>query len=150
MASSSANRDRYQQYAKFLRTSVDRLNLEVTPGRLQYLRRQVNGERNRFLFWEVLWLLVAVVAVIPVVMLSAVEFDLDHTLPEQLAARANTFYLQFMFENLAAMAVTVASAMLFVAATGVAFAPIILHGQALNELEAANRKLKVIERSQAS
>ncbi len=150
MASSSANRDRYQQYARFLRTSVDSLNLEVTPGRLQYLRRQVNGERNRFLFWEVPWLLVAVVAVIPVVMLAAVEFDLDPTLPEQLAARANTFYLQFMFENLAAMAVTVASAMLFVAATGVAFAPIILHGQALNELEAASRKLKVIERSQAS
>ena len=149
MASSSANRDRYQQYARYLRTSADRLNLEVTPGRLQYLRRQVNGERNRFLLWEVLWLLVAVVAVIPIVMLASVEFDLDHTLPEQLAVRANTFYVQFMSENLAAMAVTIASAMLFVAATGVAFAPIILHGQALNELEAANRKLKVIERAQS-
>ena len=149
MASSSANRDRYQQYARFLRTSADRLNLEVTPGRLQYLRRQVNGERNRFLLWEVLWLLVAVVAVIPVVMLASVGFDLDHTLPEQLAARVNTFYVQFMFENLAAMAVTIASAMLFVATTGVAFAPIILHGQALNELEAAHRKLKVIERAQS-
>ncbi len=150
MASGSANRARYQQYARFLHTSADRLNLAVTPGRLEYLRRQVNGERNRFLFWEVLWLLVAVVAVIPVVMLSAVEFDIDHTLPAQLAERAKQFHELFADDNPPAMAFTVASTMLFVGATGMAFAPIILHGPALNELEAANRKLKAIERSQAS
>ena len=57
-----------------------------------YLRAQINAERNRFLVWEVLWLLVGVAAVVPVLMLAAVEFGV--ALPDDILARAKTFHLQ--------------------------------------------------------
>jgi hypothetical protein len=149
MASSSANRDGYRQYAHFLRNSVDKVNVEVTPGRLDYLRTQVNGERNKFLIWEILWLLVAIIAAVPIVMLVAVEFDLP--LPVEIAERAATFHFQVvMLDNTAAWLATVASAVLFVGTTGAAYAPIILHADALVDLEHAKRRLDSVRRVQSA
>ena len=51
MASRAENRDRYRQYARFLRNSADRLNDEITPGGLDQLVSRVNVERYKFMIW---------------------------------------------------------------------------------------------------
>ncbi len=141
MASNSVNGNGYRHYAQFLRISAERLNVQVTPDRLGYLREQINGERNKFMLWEAFWLLVAVTLAIPVLMLAAVEFGVP--LPEPVAFRAEAFHFQVvMLDNTSAWLVTTASALLFVVAAGLAVSPIILYADALNDLEQARRSIK--------
>ena len=142
MASRAVNRDRYRQYARFLRNSADRLNAEITPGGLDQLLSQVNAERNKFMIWEITWLLVAIIAAGPVVMIAAVQFEV--ALPEPIATRAHIFHLQVVtIENMVAWSATLISIGVFVVAAVVAFSPIILHGDAVKDLEQANKVLKM-------
>ena len=142
MASRSVSRDRYRQYARFLRNRADRLNAQITPGGLDQLFSQVNAERNKFMIWEITWLLVAIIAAAPVIMIAAVQFEV--ALPEPIATRAYIFQLQVVtVENMVAWSATLISIGVFVAAAVVAFSPIILHGDAVKDLEYANRVLKI-------
>ena len=141
MASGAENRDRYRQYARFLRNSADRLNDEITPGGLDQLVSQVNVERYKFMIWEITWLLVAIIAAAPIIMIAAVQFEV--ALPEPIATRAYIFHLQVVaIGNMAAWSATLISMGVFVVAAVVAFSPIILHGGAVNDLEHANKVLK--------
>lgn len=146
MAANSVSRERYREYAHFLRVSAANLNLSVAPDRLQRLHSQVNGERNKFLYWEVLWILIAVVSLAPILMLAAVEFGLP--LPASVAFRAETLHLQFAaLENAGVIAIVVASAILFPVSIAVAFIPIIAHADAIGDLEYAHRSLKYVHKS---
>ena len=86
MAANSVSRERYQEYARYLRVSAGNLNLSVSPTRLRRLRSQVNVERNKFLVWEVIWALIALASLVPMMLLAAVEFGL--ALPASVAGRA--------------------------------------------------------------
>lgn len=146
MAASSVSRERYREYAHFLRVSSANLNLAVAPDRLHRLRSQVNGERNKFLYWEVLWILIAVVSLVPILMLAAVEFGVP--LPASVAFRAETLHLQFAaLENAGVVAAVIASAILFPISVAVAFMPIIAHADAIGDLESAHRSLKSVHRA---
>ncbi len=146
MAASSASRERYQEYAHFLRVSAANLNLAVAPGRLQRLHSQVNAERNKFLYWEVLWVLIAVVSLVPMLMLAAVEFGVP--LPQSVAFRAETLHVQFVaLENAGVVAIVILSAILFPISLAVAFMPIIAHAGAIGDLEYAHRSLKSANRA---
>lgn len=144
MAASVASRERYREYAHYLRVSADHLNLSVAPDRIQRLRSQVNVERNKFLYWEIVWVLIAVVTLTPMLMLAAVEFGLP--LPESIADRAQTLHLQFVtLENALVVAAVVASAVMFPLSIAVAFAPIIANADAIGDLEYAHRALKSVD-----
>ena len=146
MAASSVSRERYREYAHFLRVSADNLNLSVSPGRLARLRSQVSAERNKFLYWEVVWVLIALVTLVPMLMLAAVEFGLP--LPQSVAARAETLHVQFVtLENAGVIAVVVASAILFPVSVAVAFMPIIANSDAIGDIEYAHRALKSADKS---
>jgi hypothetical protein len=146
MDAGGANRDRYREYTMYLRQCVDRFPPESSADRVAYLRAQINAERNRFLVWEVLWLLVGVAAVVPVLMLAAVEFGV--ALPDDILARAKTFHLQVVsLESNTAWVVAGASALMFVIATGLAISPIIVHADALNQLESASRRLRALAKA---
>ncbi len=145
MAAGNAHRERYREYTNFLRASAAGLNIQVAPARLERLRSRVNLERNKFLFWLVVWILIAVVSLAPVLMLASVEFGLP--LPDSLAARAETFHNQVAIqENVGAVAFAISSALLFVVAVSVAYIPIIANSDSLNDLENAHRALKDIEK----
>ena len=145
MAASSINRERYREYAHFLRLSADNLNLLVAPDRLQRLKAQVGGERNKFLLWEVVWVLIALVALIPMLMLAAVEFGLP--LPSSVATRAETLHFQIVtLENAWLVAAVIVSAIMFPIALVVAFAPIVANAGAIGDLEYAHRALKAAEK----
>lgn len=145
MAAHSANRERYREYTHYLRVSAAGLNVQVAPARLERLRSQVNLERNKFLFWEVVWLLIAVVSLVPILMLAAVEFNLP--LPASIAVRAEIFRDQVAVAyNAGAIAFALSSGMLFVFAVVVAFAPLIANSDSLDDLESAHRALKDIEK----
>ena len=145
MAASSVSRQRYREYANFLRVSARTLNPSVAPSRPQQLRSRVNAERNKFLLWEVIWILIAVVSLVPMLMLAAVEFGLP--LPPAVAERAQTLHVQFVaWENAAVGAVVVGSAILFPVSIAVAFAPIVANADAIGDLEAAHRALKSVEK----
>ena len=145
MAASSVSRERYREYAHFLRVSADALNPSVAPGRPRRLRSQVNIERNKFLYWEVVWILIAVVTLVPMLMLAAVEFDLP--LPQTIAARADTLHVQFVaFENPLVAAAVIGSAIMFPVSIGVAFAPILANADAIGDLDRAHRALKSVEK----
>ena len=144
MAASSVSRERYREYAHFLRVSAESLNPSVAPGRPQRLRSQVNNERNKFLYWEVLWLLIAVVTLVPMLMLAAVEFNM--LLPQTIAERAETLHVQFVaLENTAVVATIIASAVLFPVSVAIAFAPILANADAIGDLGRAHKALKSIE-----
>ena len=145
MAAGNAHRERYREYTNFLRASAAGLNVQVAPARLERLRSRVNLERNKFLSWMVVWILIATVSLLPVLMLAAVEFGLP--LPDSLAARAGTFHNHVAIqENVGAVAFAISSALLFVVAVSVAYIPIIANSDSLNDLESAHRALKGIDK----
>ena len=145
MAANSVSRERYREYAHFLRVSADNINLSVAPDRLQHLRSRVNVERNKFLLWEVVWALIALVTLMPMLMLAAVEFGLP--LPPSVADRAETLHVQFVtLENVLAVAAVIGSALLFPVSVVIAFAPIVANADAIGDLEYAHRTLKSAEK----
>ncbi len=145
MAANSVSRERYREYALYLRLSADNLNMSVAPARLQRLRSQVNLERNKFLFWEVVWVLIALVSVVPMLMLAAVEFGLP--LPGSIAGRAEALHFQVVTQEKAALfAAVITSAIMFPLSLVIAFAPIVANSGAIADLEYANRALKSLER----
>ena len=141
MAADAANRLRYRQYTLFLRDSVEQLNMAIAPDRLNFFRTRIQRERNRFLLWEVLWLLLAVVFGLPALLLMVAGTDL---LPSTMQEWANAF--QRDLAGAESSVVGVASIFMFVVATTIAMGPIILYGNALNDLERANRRLKALRR----
>lgn len=146
MAASSLSRERYREYAHFLRLSADHLNMAVAPNRLQRLRSQVNNERNKFLYWEIVWILIAVASLVPIAMLAAVEFDLP--LPASVAARAEALHFQFVaLENGLVILAVISSVIMFPVAIVVGFAPIVANSGAISDIEYAHRALKAAERS---
>ncbi len=145
MAATSVSRERYREYAHFLHVSARTLNPSVAPGRPQQLRSRVNAERNKFLYWEVIWILIAVVTLVPILMLAAVEFGLP--LPPAVAARAQTLHVQFVaMENATVVAAIVGSAILFPVSIAVAFAPILANADAIGDLDDAHRALKAVQK----
>ncbi|MYC33912.1 MAG: hypothetical protein F4X64_12160 [Chloroflexi bacterium] len=145
MAASSINRERYREYAHFLRLSADNLNMSVAPGRLKRLKSQVGGERNKFLLWEVAWVLIALVTLVPMMMLAAVEFGLP--LPPSVATRAESLHFQVSnLENALMFSAVIVSAITFPVAIVVAFAPIVTNAGAIGDLEYAHRALKATEK----
>ena len=145
MAASSVSRERYREYAHFLRLSADNLNMSVAPQRLRRLKSQVSGERNKFLFWSVLWLVIALVTLIPVLLLAAVEFGLP--LPQSVGARAEVLHFQVVtLENAVVFAAVIVSAIMFPVSIAIAYAPIVAHADAVNDLEYAHRALKAVDK----
>lgn len=142
MAADAANRLRYRQYTLFLRDSVEQLNMAIAPDRLNFFRTRIQRERNRFLLWEVLWLLLAVVFGIPALTLLVAAGG-DNLLPSIMQQWATEFSGDV---GPAAPAVGLASVFMFVVATTIAMGPIVLYGNALNDLERANRRLKALRR----
>ena len=144
MIASSVSRQRYSEYTQFLRENADRLNMSIAPSRLERLQEQVNGERNKFLTWQVVWMLIAVVSGAPLLMLFAAQFGLS--LPGALETRADTFLAQLSDGSGSALFVAVASAIMFLAATAIAYAPVIAYSGPLADLEHAHRALKQVEK----
>lgn len=145
MAAGNIRRERYREYTNFLRASAAGLSIQVDPGRLEQLRSRVNLERNKFLSWLLVWILIAIVSLVPVLMLIGVEFSLP--MPDSLAVRAETFYNQVAIqENMGAVVFAISSALLFVFAVTVAYIPIIANSDSLNDLEYAHRALKGIDK----
>lgn len=145
MVADRAERSRYREYAHFLRVNADRLNMTVAPARLERLREQVDSERNRFLLWEVVWLLIAVISLLPTLMLIAAATGLP--LPEAVGARAAAFHHQVAVQDSGgAMLGVVVSVLMFLFAAAVACAPIIIYSRALRELELAHRALHAAEK----
>ena len=143
MIASSVSRQRYREYTQFLRESADRLNMSIAPSRLQALREQVSAERNKFLAWQVVWMLIAVVSGAPLLMLIAAQAGLP--LPGPLDARADDF-LDQVSDGGAARFTAVVSGIMFWLATAVAYAPVIAYSGALADLEQAHRALKQVEK----
>ena len=145
MAAGNAHRERYREYTNFLRASAAGLNIQVAPARLERLRSRINLERNKFTSWMVVWILIAVVSLVPVLMLASVEFSVPS--PDSWAVPAGTFYNQVAIqENVGAIAFAISTALLFVVAVSVAYIPIIANSDSLNDLESAHRALKGIEK----
>lgn len=145
MTVGSLKRERYHDYAGYLRASADQLDIMVAPGRLVRLRSQVDEERATFLAWEVVWLLIGLASLIPVLMLVAVEFGMP--MPAPIAARAEALYFLLVpLQNGMAELVAIASLSMFLVSAMVAFAPIIAYGSAVNDLEYAHRALKALEK----
>lgn len=143
MAASSASHSSYREYAQFLRLSADRLNMAVAPARLEWLRARVNAERNTFLAWEVVWLLIGVASAIPALLLFAVYFGAP--MPAPIAARAEAFYLQLTTNGTGEL-VAMGSLVMFLTSVAAAGVPIFAHSAAINDLEHAHRTLKAIEK----
>lgn len=144
MAANSVSRERYREYAHFLRVSSESLNPPVAPNRPRRLRSQVNAERNKFLYWEVVWIIIAVVSLVPMLMLAAVEFGLP--LPSVIAQRAETLHVQFAtLESAPVVVAVVVSAILFPVSIAVAFFPILANADAIGDLDNAHRALKAVE-----
>ena len=138
MIASSVSRQRYREYTQFLRESADRLNMSIAPSRLQALREQVSAERSKFLSWQVVWMLIAVVSGAPLLMLIAAHAGLP--LPGPLDFRADTSLVQVSGGG------AVVSGIMFSLATAVAYAPVIAYSGALADLEQAHRALKQVEK----
>ena len=143
MIASSVSRQRYREYTQFLRESADRLNMSIAPSRLQALREQVSAERNKFLAWQAVWMLIAVVSGAPLLMLIAAQAGLP--LPGPLDTRAETF-LDQVSNGGAPLFTAVVSGIMFCLATAVAYAPVIAYSGALADLEQAHRALKQVEK----
>ena len=143
MAAANVRRERYQEYTNFLRASAAGLNIQVAPARLEQLRSRVNLERNKFLFWMVFWLLIAMAGLAFVLLLAAVEYSLP--LPDVMAVTAENFHRQVKGGDIGAGAFAVSCGLTFVAAVTIAYIPIIANSDSLNDLESAHRMLKDIE-----
>ena len=142
MAAGNVRRERYREYTHFLRASATGLNIQVAPARLERLRAQVNVERNRFLFWLLSWLLIAVVGLLPILGLAAVEYNLR--LPDSWDVKE--FHDAVLIDpKPGPVALALFSGLLFVAAVTIAYIPIIANMDSLNDLESAHRALKDIE-----
>ena len=149
MATDSVNRERYREYAHYLRLNAEYVSTSVAPDRLEYLRGRVNQERGKFMGWLVAWLVVAVVCLIPILTLMAVEFGLP--LPVALATRAEAFHFQMVtLESAAVVAITIGAAIAFPAAVAIAYVPILANVDAISDLEVANRALKSAEKTDPS
>lgn len=141
MAASTAKHSSYREYAQFLRLSADRLNMAVAPARLEWLRGRVNAERNTFLAWEIIWLLIGVASAIPALLLFSAY--LDTPMPAPIAARAAAFYLHLTGNGTGEL-VAMGSLAMFLTSVAAAGAPIVAHNAAINDLEHAHRTLKAI------
>ncbi len=146
VASTVNRRSRYREYAQFLRLSADRLDMAVAPGRLEHLRSKVNAERNMFLAWVIIWSVLALVCVAPLVMLLIAHMGLPA--PELIAAQSDVVYSQLRIgdEPTNADFVASGSALGFLAAIIIGYAPIIAYSGPLNDIEHAHQVLKSIER----
>lgn len=145
MAVSSVNRARYREYALYLRVAADQLDMAVAPARLAQLRAKVNAERNLFLGWVVVWALIAVASLLPVLMVLAHHFSWPVWAPVEVQSEA--LYSQLDSLNSAtANTVIILLGSMFVAAVAIAYAPIVAHNAALDDLEYAHRVLKDIEK----
>ena len=129
---------------ELLRANAAGLNIQVAPARLEHLRSRVNLERNKFLFWLVFWLLIAMVslgsnsdaagrAVQPDV--AAGDGHLRGEIPRRVVVNPEA----------GAVAFAICSWLLFVFAVTVAYIPIIANSDSLNDLESAHAMLKDIE-----
>ena len=146
VASTVNRRSRYREYAQFLRLSADRLDMGVAPGRLENLRSKVNAERNTFLVWVVIWSILALICVAPLVMLMVAHMNLPA--PAFIAEQSDVVYSQLRIgdEPTNADFVASGSALGFLAAIAIGYAPIIAYAGPLNDIEHAHRALKSIER----
>ncbi len=146
VASTVNRRSRYREYAQFLRMSADRLDMAVAPGRLENLRTKVNAERNTFLVWVIIWSILALICVAPLVMLLVAHVSLPA--PDVVAAQSDVLYSQLRIgdEPTNADFVASGSALAFLTAIVIGYAPIIAYGGPLNDIEHAHRVLKSIER----
>lgn len=146
VASTVNRRSRYRDYAQFLRMSADRLDMAVAPGRLENLRTKVNAERNTFLVWVILWSILALVCVAPLAMLLIAHMDLPA--PDFVAVQSDVLYSQLRIgdEPTNADFVASGSALAFLATIVIGYAPIIVYGGPLNDIEHAHQVLKSIER----
>ena len=146
VASTINRRSRYREYAQFLRLSADRLDMAVAPGRLEHLRSKVNAERNMFLAWVIIWSALALVCVTPLVMLLIAHMGLPA--PELIAAQSDVLYSQLRIgeEPTNADFVGSGSALAFLTAVIIGYAPIITYGGPLNDIEHAHQALRSIER----
>ena len=145
MTSGAANRLRYRQYTQFLHDGVDQLNLAITPDRLHYFRSRIRRERNRFLIWEVVWLLFAVAAAVPAALWLWSSISGMEQLPGFAAAVLPDPDNPSALRNITLAAL---SFCVFMGAAAIAMGPIIIYGRALNDLERANRRLKALRRQQ--
>ena len=145
MAASTVNRARYREYALYLRVAADQLDMAVAPARLAQLRSKVNGERNLFLGWVLVWLLIAVASLLPVLMVLSYHFGWP--VPAMVEGQTEALYAQLdTLSSGTANTVIVLLGAMFIAAVAIAYAPIIAHNSALDDLEYAHRVLKDIER----
>ena len=146
VASTVNRRSRYREYALFLRQSADRLDMAVAPGRLAHLRSKVNTERNIFLVWVIIWSILALICVAPLVMLLISFWDLPA--PAYIVAQSDALFYQLrgVDEPTNADFVASGSALGFLAAIIIGYAPIIAYGGSLNDIEHAHQALKSIER----
>lgn len=146
VASTVNRRSRYREYAQFLRVSADRLDMAVAPGRLENLRSKVNAERNMFMAWVIIWSILALICVAPLVMLLVAHMDLPA--PGFVVSQSDALYSQLRIgdEPTNADFVASGSALAFLAAIVIGYAPIIAYGGPLNDLEHAHQVLKSIER----
>ena len=146
VASTVNRRSRYREYAQFLRLSADSLDMAVAPGRLENLRSKVNAERNIFLAWVIIWSILALVCAAPLVMLLVAHMSLPA--PDFIAAHSETLYSQLRIgdEPTNADFVASGSALAFLTAIVIGYAPIITYGGPLNDIEHAHQVLKSIER----
>ncbi len=146
VASTVNRRSRYREYAQFLRLSADRLDMAVAPGRLEHLRSKVNAERNMFLAWVIIWSVLALACVAPLVMLLIAHMSLPA--PELIAVQSDVLYSQLRIGEEPTNADLVASGSALACLTSViiGYAPIIVYGRPLNDIEHAHQVLKSIER----
>ena len=145
MAASSVSRARYREYAQYLRVAADQLDMAVAPARLEYLRSKVNSERHMFLAWVAVWMLIALASLLPLLMVMG--FHYGWPVPASVAAQAEALYSQLdALKSATANMVVILLGAMFCAAAAIAYAPIIAHHGALNDLEYAHRVLRDIER----
>ena len=139
-------RSRYREYAQFLRMSADRLDMAVAPGRLEHLRSKVNAERNMFMAWVIIWSVLSLVCVTPLVMLLIAHMGLPA--PELIAGQSDVLYSQLRTgeEPTNADFVALGSALAFLTAVIIGYAPVIVYGGPLNDIERAHQVLRSIER----
>ena len=139
-------RSRYREYAQFLRMSADRLDMAVAPGRLEHLRSKVNAERNMFMAWVIIWSVLSLVCVTPLVMLLIAHMGLPA--PELIAGQSDVLYSQLRIgeEPTNADFVALGSALAFLTAVIIGYAPVIVYGGPLNDIERAHQVLRSIER----
>ena len=146
VASTVNRRSRYGEYAQFLRLSADRLDMAVAPGRLENLRSKVNTERNTFMVWVIIWSVLALICIAPLVMLVVARLDLPA--PAYIAAQSDVLLRRLWIGEAPTNAEFVAhgSLLTFLVVIVIGYAPIIVYGGPLNDIEHAHRTLKAIER----